>query len=61
MLDFQNFTPQDRVLPDDELAKMMTVICLAQGKQGSCSPKDVEFEYLRAQNKIREYRRSPQP
>ena len=58
MPDFENFTPQDKVLKDDELAKMMAIIYLSQNQERGCCPPDVEREYLRAKALIREYRNS---
>jgi len=58
MPDLDHFTPQDRVLDDDTLAKIMAIGALMQNPGRSWYPQNVEYEYLRAKSLILEYRQS---
>jgi len=51
-----NFEPSDRVLSDDTLILIMTVVALAKGS--TVDARDVEYEYLRSKAFVADYRRS---
>ena len=56
MPDMNNFTPQHKVLGDDELARLITIITLAQQPSRGAHPQTVEYEYLKAKQAIGDYR-----
>jgi len=58
MPDFEHFSPNDKVLPDEELARMMAIICIARDAKLGCTPQKVEYEYLKAKKLVEDYRTS---